>query len=112
MSTRPTKIRQEVFFEVHHSVEGIVESVQQQAEQLIDSVVDQGKEAINKLEKTFEELQAQGEQLIDQAEQAAADGGHRQDHGVYGPLSEFYAEPRRVLQHQHHRRIEHHTTTV
>ena len=55
------------------SVEGIVESVQQQAEQLIDSVVDQGKEAVNKLEKTFEDLQSQGEQLVAQAEQAAAD---------------------------------------
>ena len=64
---------EELVDSIKASVEGIVESVQQQAEQLIDSVVDQGKEAINKLEKTFEELQAQGERLIDQAEQAAAD---------------------------------------
>jgi len=55
------------------SVEGIVESVQQQAEQLIDSVVDKGKDAVNKLEKSFEDLQSQGEQLVAQAEQAAAD---------------------------------------
>jgi len=64
---------EELVDDIKASVEGIVESVQQQAEQLIDSVVDKGKDAVNKLEKSFEDLQSQGEQLVAQAEQAAAD---------------------------------------
>jgi len=58
---------------IKDSVEGIVESVQEQVEQLIDDAVAIGKETVEAIQKSAEELIAAGEALVQQAEQAAAD---------------------------------------
>lgn len=58
---------------IKDSVEGIVESVQEQVQQLIDDAATIGKETVEAIQKSAEELIAAGEAIVDQAQQAAAD---------------------------------------